>query len=279
MRLKGNNINIPENTITINYNDQGPDDAPVIIFIHGFPFNKSMWDGQRAELKENTRVIAYDIRGHGKSEEGNEDFSIDLFVNDLIGLMDALKLDKVTLCGLSMGGYIALGAITKYPERFDSLVLSDTNCIADTAEGKEKRMNAIKNIKENGVEKYTDEMIKNLFATESFSTRQSVITRVKEMMNKTSQTSLCKTLLALAERKETCSKLEAIKVPVLIIVGKEDKITPPAAARAMHEKIKDSRLCILNHAGHVANMENPEEFTEQLKMLLYQSKTRTAIFY
>ena len=121
MRTKGKNIRITVNNLTVSYNDEGPDEAPVIIFIHGFPFNKSMWDMQVEALKDTYRVIAYDIRGHGNSDTGNEDFSIELFVNDLLLLMNTLKLNKTMLCGLSMGGYIALNAIENYPERLTRL--------------------------------------------------------------------------------------------------------------------------------------------------------------
>lgn len=264
MRCLGNNIGITVNDITVSYNDNGPDDAPVIIFIHGFPLNKSMWDKQAAALKNNYRVIAYDIRGHGNSEAGDEDFSIDLFVNDLISLMDKLKLFEVMLCGLSMGGYIALKAIEKFPKRFDSLVLSDTQCIADTLEDKQKRLKAIENIKENGVEQYADLSIKNLFAPGSFTTRVEEIAAVRNMIINTSVQSLCKTLIALAVRRETCSNLYKIEVPVLIMAGQEDKITPPDAARLIRENIQFSRIRILEHAGHIANMENPDEFNDQL---------------
>ncbi len=119
-------------------------------------------------LKENYRVIAYDVRGHGNSDAGTEDFSIDLFATDLLNLMDALKIDKAILCGLSMGGYIALNAVENYPDRFDALILSDTTCTADTPEAKEKRMKTIESIRKNGVEKFADESITNLFAPESF---------------------------------------------------------------------------------------------------------------
>ena len=268
MRIKGKNIKIPVRTINISYNDRGPEDVPVIIFIHGFPFNKSMWEAQTEELKLTNRVIAYDVRGHGDTDEGDEDFSIALFVDDLIGLMDELKIDSAILCGLSMGGYIALLAMEKYPNRFNGLVLCDTNCKADTPEAKEKRMMTIESIKKNGVEKFVDGMIKNLFAAQSFISKKPAINHVKEMMLKTSQSALCKTLLALAERAETCGKLTEIHVPVLIMAGYEDNITPPSIARLLHEKIEGSRLHIINHAGHVANIENPEDFTEQLKMFI-----------
>jgi pimeloyl-ACP methyl ester carboxylesterase len=95
------------NNLLVSYTDEGEEGSPVIIFIHGFPFNKSMWNLQVEPLKDDYRLIMYDIRGHGNSDAGIEVFSIDLFANDLIGLMDALKIDKAILCGLSMGGYIA----------------------------------------------------------------------------------------------------------------------------------------------------------------------------
>ena len=84
MRYFGNNIKTLVNNLVVSYTDEGPDEAPAIIFIHGFPLNKSMWDKQMEALKDNYRVIAYDIRGHGDSDAGNEEFSIDLFVSDLL---------------------------------------------------------------------------------------------------------------------------------------------------------------------------------------------------
>ncbi len=253
------------NNLFISYSDEGQKGSSVIIFIHGFPFNKSIWNLQVESLKDKYRVITYDIRGHGNSDAGKEDFSIDLFVNDLISLMDALKIDKAILCGLSMGGYIALNATEKYSERFDALILSDTQCFADTPEAKEKRLKAIESIRKDGVEKYAAESIKNLFASESFETKVSVIESVRELIVKTSEQSLCSTLLALSDRKDTCHLLSDIKVPVLILVGNEDKITPPVAARFMNEKIKGSLLKIIDHAGHLSNLENPAEFNARLK--------------
>ena len=265
MRELRNNIKIAVNDLSVSYNDEGKTGDPVIIFIHGFPFNKSMWDKQMESLKHGYRVIAYDVRGHGGSDTGTEDFSIELFATDLLNLMDTLKIDKAMLCGLSMGGYIALNAVENYPDRFDALILSDTTCLADTSEAKEKRIKTIENIRKNGVEKFADESIKNLFARESFSTKKNEIAAVREMIVHTEEESLCKTLRAFYERKETCSKLSDIYVPVLIMVGEEDKITPLAAAQLMQEKIKDSLLSIMEHAGHLINIENPLEFNNQLE--------------
>ncbi len=265
MRYFGNNIKIFVNNLVVNYTDQGPDNAPVLIFIHGFPLNKFLWNKQVEALKDNYRVIAYDIREHGDSEAGNVEFSIELFVNDLICFMDVLKIEKASICGLSMGGYIALNAVENHPERFDALVLSDTHCIADSSETKEKRMKSIEDIQKDGLEKYAEDSVRNFFVPESLITKADEIAAVKKMILKTSRQSLYKTIIALYVREETCNILDKIKVPVLILVGEKDKITPPGAARFMHEKIQDSTLYIVKHAGHLSNMENPEEFNNQLK--------------
>ena len=268
MHYSENSLKITANNQTVSYLNEGLINAPTIIFIHGFPLNKSMWNSQVEALKENYRVIAYDIRGHGKSDAGDEDFSIGLFVNDLLSLMDALKIDKTILCGFSMGGYIALNAIENHPERFIALLLFDTNCADDKPEAKEKRMKAIESIKEKGLDQYAEESLKKLFAPISFSKQIAEIAIVKEMIMKTPEQSLYKTLHALAERSETCSKLHQIKVPVLIMVGKEDEITPPAVALLMHEKIYGSTIQIIDHAGHLSNLENSKEFNNHLTAFL-----------
>jgi 3-oxoadipate enol-lactonase len=268
MNKKENSRTITVNNLTVSYIDEGPVSSPVIILIHGFPFNKLMWEKQIEILKENYRVIAYDIRGHGNTDAGNVNFSIDLFVNDLLSLMDTLKIDKAILCGFSMGGYIALNAIENYPERFNSLLLCDTTCVEDKPEAKERRMKAIVTIKEDGLEKYAEESLKKLFAPISFSKNLEEIGIVREMILKTPKQSLYKTLHALAERKETCTMLHNIKVPVLIMVGKEDEITPPDVAFMMHERIKGSIVHIIDNAGHLSNMENSREFNNRLSGFL-----------
>ena len=165
---------------------------------------------------------------------------------------------------LIMGGYIALTAVENYPERFDALVLSDTQCIADSANAKEKRLKTIEIIKEKGISNYAAISIKNLFAPDSFNTKKNEIENVREMIVKTSPQSVCNTLLALTERKETCSSLKNINIPVLVMAGKEDKVIPVDASMLIHENIKDSLLRIIAHAGHVANIENPEAFNFNL---------------
>jgi 3-oxoadipate enol-lactonase len=262
-------LTIHINKITVSYTDEGPKEAPTILFIHGFPFNKHMWQGQTDALNGDFRVITYDVRGHGQSEPGTVDFSIDLFVTDLVNLIDALKIEKVIVCGLSMGGYIALRALELYPNRFLALILCDTQCIADTPEGKEKRMKAIESVKTHGVPMYAKASLINLFAESSFETRKKEVEDIRQTIEQTSSETICRTLLALSQRRETCSRLSEIKIPTLILVGREDKITPISAARLMHDSIKHSVMVVIEHAGHVTNLENPSDFNYQLKQFVY----------
>ena len=263
-----NSFSLNVNNHRVSYTDEGKYGAPAIIFIHGFPFNMSMWNTQIESLTNYCRVITYDIRGFGNSDAGKEDFSIELFAKDLISLMDALKIDKTILCGLSMGGYITLNAIENYAGRFNALILSDTSCKADTTEAKEKRMKAIENITNNGVEKYAEESIMKFFTSQSITGKTEEVELVREMILKSSPKSLCDTLRALSVRKQTTSSLSDINVPVLILVGKEDIITPPAEGQFMHERIKASTLKIIESAGHLSNIESSEEFNYQLRIFV-----------
>lgn len=262
------NILLYETCNKVSYTDQGRENAPTIIFVHGFPLNKSMWKKQVEAFEASYRLITYDIRGHGNSESGDVDFSIDLFAEDLLCLMDTLKINKAALCGLSMGGYIALNAILNHPQRFSALILCDTNCFADTPEVRENRMKTIGSIRESGVEKYADLSINNLFAPNSAVTLNEEIAAVKEMIISTNEQSLAKTLTALAARSETCTILSEINMPVLIMVGDQDIVTPPENAKFIHDSINGSLLVIIEQAGHLSNLENPKQFNNQLNWFL-----------
>ena len=260
--------NIQVNGINVSYLDEGPANGLPVIFIHGFPFNKEMWKEQLSAFNEIHRVIAYDVRGHGESERGAAQFSIGQFADDLFFFMDALKIEKAILAGLSMGGYIALHAIQQQPQRIAGLILCDTQCAADSDEGRKKRMKTIAFIQKNGLSVYAEESLTNLFAPASFTDKKDEVTFIKETILKTPAENICLTLQALADRKETCSSLAQINIPVSILVGKEDKITSPELALKMQTLIKGSSLHIIEGAGHLSNLENPTQFNAHVKTFL-----------
>lgn len=257
---------------TIHYIDQGPREATPIIFIHAFPLNHTMWEPQLSALSPTYRVIAYDIRGHGESDIGAGQYTIELFVDDLIVLLDHLKIETAVLCGLSMGGYIALRALERHPERVSAIVLSDTRSEADSDEAKIKRTATLKLIKEKGVPLFAEGFVKSALAPETFNTHPETVHRVKEMVLKNSSIGVCGALLALASRTDTTASLNHIKIPTLILVGEKDQVTPPSDSIAMNEKIKTAHMHVIAHAGHLSNLENPEEFNQRLLSFLSEMK-------
>lgn len=261
MIATGNDIEVKINDAEICYDDFGESIIPVI-FIHGFPFNKSSWDPQMDFLKNKYRVIAYDIRGFGKSTSGDEEASINLFADDLIQMMDVLQIKKAIVCGLSMGGYILLNAINRYPERFHAIILSDTQCIGDSAEGKEKRYKTIKQIETNGLKEFAEGFVKNVFCRKSLENKKDVTEKIKNIILSTKPETVTGTLAALAQRQEKCFSLNEISVPALILCGKEDIVTPLVQSEFLHTHIKNSKFHSLDNAGHMANLEQPEEFNK-----------------
>lgn len=260
---QGFNLTIPVNNFHLSYDDVGEGSTPIIC-LHGFPFDKTMWKVQLDFLKSKYRIIACDIRGFGKSTDEESHLSIDLFSEDLIAFMNELNIDKAIICGLSMGGFIALNAMKRFPDRFEKLILCDTQCIADTPEVKEKRYNIIEDINNNGVTNFNEGFIKSVFHKDSLSNKKNLVEKLRGVVFANSENIIKKGLIALAERTETCLSLNEITIPTLIICGREDEVTPLVQSESMLSNIKGSILHVIENAGHVSNLEQPQEFNEQL---------------
>lgn len=264
---KGYNLTIPVNNFHLSYDDVGEGNIPVI-FLHGYPFDKTMWQFQLDFLKPAHRLIACDIRGFGKSTDEEAALSIDLFTDNLITFMDKLYIDKAIVCGLSMGGFIALNALKRSPDRFEALILCDTQCIADTTEVKEKRYKIIDEITVDGVTNFNEEFIKSVFHKDSLSNKKELVETLRSVVFSNSQNIIAMGLIALAERSETCSILNDVGIPTLILCGREDEVTPLAQSEFMHAAIKGSILHVIDNAGHVSNLEQPHEFNKHIRHFL-----------
>ncbi|CAM4105490.1 alpha/beta fold hydrolase [Flavobacterium weaverense] len=259
------------NSMSLSYNYAGEGAVP-ILFLHGFPFDKSMWKEQIDSLKDSFCTIAIDIRGFGKSTDEETDLSIDLFTDDLVAFMDRRNIEKAIVCGLSMGGYIALNAVKRFPERFEALILADTQCISDSAEAKEKRMKTVQEIKQNGATEFNEKFIKSVFHPDSLQNKTELVDRLREVVFANSTRIITAGLTALAERPDSCSSLRTITIPTLIICGAQDELTLVAQSQFMHENIKGSVLQVIQSAGHVSNLEQPEEFNKYLHEFLNKVK-------
>ena len=256
------------NGFKMNYTVKGSEKGLPVIFIHGFPFSHRMWDPQLAALPPRFRGIAYDIRGHGLSDPGDGQYSIEFFVDDLIGLLDYLDVKKGVLCGLSMGGYITLRAVERYPKRFKAMILADTRSEADTNEGKIKRAEAITSIKSSGVYAFAEGFIKMVLAPDTFENHPAVADKVRGMIVTNSPRGVCGTLLALAARTDTSTALKKMNIPTLILVGEHDALTPPADAEKLADQLPKAELHVVPHAAHMSNLENIPFFNERLLAFL-----------
>jgi 3-oxoadipate enol-lactonase len=258
--------------VTIAYETEGPRNSVPVLLVHGFPFSKAMWEYQVAALRKDYYVVTYDVRGHGASDPGDGQYTVELFVDDLIALLDHLKLRSVVAVGLSMGGYIILRAAERHPERFRGLVLCDTRSEADGNDGKVKRAGQARELKINGTAKFTDAFLEAVFHGKTFTERPEAVESIREIIGNTPVGAMAGTLIALAGRTDTTAGLYKLNVPTLILVGKHDTLTPPSASHAMKDKISNSELHVIPDAGHLSNMENPEEFTTHLFNFLHKIK-------
>ncbi|MBP6687581.1 MAG: alpha/beta hydrolase, partial [Lacibacter sp.] len=178
--FQGYDLSIPVSNFNLSYDDLGERGTPVI-FLHGYPFSKAMWRKQLDFLKTTNRVIACDIRGFGESEDESSILSIDLFAEDLLQFMDSLKIEKAIICGLSMGGFIALNAHKRFPDRFEALILCDTQCIADTPAVKEKRYRTIDDISANGVKNFNDRFVESVYYKDTLHTNMELVETLRKV--------------------------------------------------------------------------------------------------
>lgn len=235
-----------------------------VIFLHGFPFNKNSWKFQLESLEDNVTGIAIDIRGHGLSTSGHGFFSIDVFAKDLEAFIDKLELEKAILCGVSMGGYIALRAYALFPHKIAGLILSDTHHRPDDNAGKQKRFDSIQAVLRYGRRPFAIAFIDNIFTKKTIQEGAYVVELIKSSIRRNSINSICATQLALASRMDSTDILPKIDVPVLLIRGAEDKITPKELMLEMHSKIKDSKYVEIPNTGHLPNLEAPLSFNREM---------------
>ncbi|HYG38124.1 MAG TPA: alpha/beta fold hydrolase [Cytophagales bacterium] len=252
------------NDILLNHIESGHPHGLPIIFIHGFPFNHTMWEPQMESLPPFLRIIVYDLRGFGKSDLGNGNNSIEQHADDLIGLMDDLKIDQAVICGLSMGGYIALKAVEKYKDRIKGLVLCDTRSEMDTEEARKKRYETIKKIESEGLPGYPQEFLKNVLSKNTLENNGKLVKELEHKILENPSKGIISAQDAMARRSETTSILKKIKVPTLILVGEHDTVTPLSVAENLKDKIPNASLEIIPNAGHLTNLENPKVFNEKL---------------
>jgi 3-oxoadipate enol-lactonase len=254
------------NGVEIAYTDQGK--GTPILFIHGYPLSKAMWDPQVKGLSSNFRVITLDLRGHGESEAPLWLYTVEMFADDIRALLDHLSIDQVVLVGFSMGGYITFAFYRKNRNRVKALILADTRPQADSLEGKQGRFKTAQTAHKQGAGAIADAMLPKLLTSQSVQSRPDVVQHVRKIMTDTPVAGIAGDLMAMAERPDSVPLLSEITCPTLILVGEQDGLTPPADAKLMAEKIKKSQLEMIPAAAHLSNLEQPDHFNKVVRKFL-----------
>lgn len=241
------------------YTDAGQ--GQPILFIHGFPLTRKLWQPQVEGLANTMRILAPDLRGHGDSQAIPGPYSMDLLADDLNAFLDELEINRpVIVCGLSMGGYVAFAFFRKYKARMAGLILTATRASPDTAEAKAGRDQSTNLIKEMGAPAIVERMLPKLLSPKAYENNPAVVTRARSIMENVSPEGLLGDLAGLRDRPDSTPTLGTIRIPTLILAGGEDQIIPLEEVRAMQAGIHGARLVVIPEAGHLPNLENPERF-------------------
>jgi pimeloyl-ACP methyl ester carboxylesterase len=256
-----------EITLTVHFEESGA--GIPILLIHGFPFYGRLWSGQLESLSGIARVLVPDLPGFGDSPASLGAPSVDQYAEDCLAVLDALNImEPVVIGGLSMGGYIALAAARLFPLRVRGLILCSTRSGADSTEAKAGRDKTIAQVKESGTSVVTDGMYPKLLSPETYQAKPAVAAELKEIMKGATVEGVLAALTAMRDRPDSTSLLPNLHMPTLIIHGKDDQVIPPTEAEAMAKAIPHNDLHIMDQAGHLPNLEQPEEFDRVVKKFL-----------
>ena len=243
-------------------------EGPAILFVHGYPLDRTMWREQMEGL-DGFRRIAPDLRGMGESDAPDLGYGMNIYAADLAALLDALNVEEVILCGLSMGGYIAFEFLRHWRSRVRGLVLMDTRAEADTPDGRKARDAAAATARERGADAIAEAMVPKMLAPATLADHPDTVERVRSMIAGNPVAGIVGALAAMRDREGSEALLPTLAdIPTLVIVGEADGLTPPDSARAMAQAIPGARLAVIPGAGHLPPVEQPAEVTRQLREFL-----------
>jgi len=264
-------LKIRINDADIAYDDHGI--GQPILFLHAFPLNRSMWQGQITALLQERRyrLVALDWRGFGASESNPELTTMEMLADDMAALMDALGMRQAILCGLSLGGYVAFAFLRKYPERVRGLILADTKPDADTEEGKANRERVAQLALSEGSSAVADLQIPRLLSAYTRQHHLEVETQVRRMAEAATGSGIAAVSRGMAQRTDAHDLLAQISVPTLVLVGEQDELTPPTVAQGYAAQIPGAQFVVIPQAGHLSNLEQPEAFLQVLQQFLLAS--------
>jgi pimeloyl-ACP methyl ester carboxylesterase len=262
-------MKISANNIEMAYDDYGA--GPAVFLLHGFPLNRQMWQPQLQPLAQaGFRVIAPDLRGFGATEAPAAGYSMDGFADDVVALLDALKIDEAVVGGMSMGGYILMDLLERHPERVRAACFIATKSSADDEVGRARRTEMAAEAERLGANPIIKIFAELLFAPATMERRPDLIAKVTSWMRDTDPKGLAGGLLAMRDRKDYTPLLPGFDKPALVIAGAEDRAASPDAVGIFEAGLRQCESRIIENAGHMLNIEQPEAFNAALLGFLQQ---------
>lgn len=248
--------------------DEGDRSAPTVVLVHGFPFSSEAWRDDAAALAQRLRIVAPSMRGFGGTPSVAE-VSVDAMADDVAAVLDTLGVTSpVVMGGLSMGGYVTLAFARRHATRVRALVLADTRADADSDEARANRDAAIARVEKGELEGVVDGLLEKIVSPKTRAKRPHVFERIRRMMLAATPASVIAMLRALRDRPDARPGLAAIAVPVLVVVGEDDALMPPAISEGLAAGLRDSRIVTIPEAGHISNLENPDAFRAALSSVV-----------
>jgi 3-oxoadipate enol-lactonase len=253
---------LPRHGTALAYDDRGG--GPAVVLLHAFPLSKDMWRPQD-DLAAELRVVAPDLPGFGNSGPLPGAATVDAFADAIAEFVQELGVGPVVLGGLSMGGYVALAFARRRPELLRGLILADTKADADDAAARAARDELIAFADGHTAADVAERLLPRLLGATTQRERPDVADDLRRIARGQAVSAIVEALRALRDRPDATPGLAAIAVPTLVIVGEEDVITPPDAARKLADRIPNARLVPIPGAGHLSNFEAPAAFNAAVR--------------
>ncbi|MCM3470619.1 alpha/beta fold hydrolase [Brevibacillus borstelensis] len=253
-----------QNGVELAYDDRGTGDA--VCLVHGFCGSSAYWKKLFPRLEKSSRVLAPDLRGHGGSSVPDETYTVEKMAEDLAFFMDETGIEKMTLLGHSLGGYVALAFAERYPDRLSAMGLIHSTAFPDDEQAKENRTKGMESIRQNGIEPFIKALVPKLFAPGALSRYPEEWERVKQVGLQTPPDGAIRTLEAMRERADRQHVLRKLACPVLLIAGKQDQIIP--ADKTFTADGANVTRVLLAEAGHMGMLETPEKMADAIKQFL-----------
>ena len=233
--------------------------GPPVLLVHGFPLDHSMWQHQVDYLAERYQVIVPDLRGFGLSQRGTAELTMSQLAQDLAELLRQVVGEQpICFCGLSMGGYVAWEFYRSFPKKISQLILCNTRSAADDEAAARVRRMAARSVLKYGMDELARSQPARLLATNQAESQAALAQQLSEVIRRAAPPSVAAGLLGMSVRRDATPWLSSIACPTLLIVGEQDRITPPEEMKMVANAIAGSQFLIVPAAGHLAPLENPE---------------------